>query len=55
MYDAGHNAVSCQDVTVMVVDGFDECMLIDCRTYPMRSGVRAMERQGSERLKRWFC
>jgi stage V sporulation protein AF len=24
-------------VSVMVVDGFDECLLIDCRTYPMRS------------------
>lgn len=24
-------------VSVMVIDGFDECLLIDCRTYPMRS------------------
>lgn len=24
-------------VSVMIVDGFDECILIDCRTYPMRS------------------
>ncbi|MGN0328767.1 MAG: spore germination protein [Lachnospira sp.] len=24
-------------VFVMTVDGFDECILIDCRTYPMRS------------------
>ena len=23
--------------TVMIIDGFDECILIDCRTYPMRS------------------
>lgn len=23
--------------SVMLVDGFDECILIDCRTYPMRS------------------
>ena len=21
----------------MIIDGFDECILIDCRTYPMRS------------------
>ncbi len=24
-------------VSIMVIDGFDECLLIDCRTYPMRS------------------
>lgn len=24
-------------VSVLVLDGFDECILIDCRTYPMRS------------------
>lgn len=24
-------------VSVMIIDGFDECLLIDCRTYPMRS------------------
>lgn len=24
-------------VSVLVLDGFDECVLIDCRTYPMRS------------------
>ena len=24
-------------VSIMTIDGFDECLLIDCRTYPMRS------------------
>lgn len=24
-------------VSILVIDGFDECVLIDCRTYPMRS------------------
>ena len=24
-------------VSVMFIDGFDECILLDCRTYPMRS------------------
>ncbi len=24
-------------VSILVLDGFDECLLIDCRTYPMRS------------------
>ena len=24
-------------VSVMIIDGFDECLLIDCRTYPMRA------------------
>lgn len=24
-------------VSILVLDGFDECVLIDCRTYPMRS------------------
>ena len=30
-------------MTVLYIDGFDECILIDCRTYPMRSVTEAQE------------
>lgn len=42
-------------VSIMTIDGFDECLLIDCRTYPMRSVSEFMERQGVKRFKGRFC
>ena len=41
--------------TVMIIDGFDECILIDCRTLSDAFSYRALQRQGFAWLKRRIC